>query len=1113
MDGIDGITSSGPRGRCPRCDICGKVVRVRGVGQTAVLCSTCLGETLPFVGIVSETDFRGALRDYREGLGSQASTFLNLRLDPYDDDLRGALGGAGTAIGKCAYVGGDGVAEKLRGLAKKSGCSLSLVFHNIRSAKGPGLELLEGELRRWGVNWDIVGLAETWLDDESEKALTMRGYQAVCASRKKKTGGGVALLIRDGLVFKERPDLSTFNEGVFESVFIEIIKGGGQSNQVVGSVYRPPGSDLSCFSQEINRIMGKIGSKEGYIMGDFNIDLLHNQQGGGLPDTLGEFMAGGFYPLISLPTRITDTTATLIDNIWTNNLQAEIESGLVTVRLSDHLPVFSLMGGSREGGPDTGRGSRKRLVNEGRISRFAETLGGWCFDVQLSLGPEGNVARFRNEFRDMYNEAFPWAEKKARKKDLEKPWLDDEDFKALVAEKGELYSLKLKGKLTEPLQERLKTVTKEVNKARQRLKRSYFKRKLEEVKGDLRSTWEVLGEVLRGRRGRGRAPDCGYFEKDGEGITGGDQIAQGFCDFYCSVGPKLAARIPRTGEDAYLQFMGQRVDNSLFFRPTTPYEIEELCKGLVPNKSVGWDDISPRVIKGVARELAGPLSAFLNYCIREGIYPEFFKVARVVPVYKGEDPTQFGNYRPVSVLPVLSQIFERVLQNRLVEFLSNTGVLVPGQYGFRAGHSTAMAVMDMVERIRGAWNSGNGALGVFIDLKKAFDTVDHRILLAKLEHYGVRGKAQDLLASYLKGRSQYVVYGGCESARGEIDCGVPQGSVLGPLFFLLYVNDMGNACKELELVLFADDTNIFAQDREPAALFSKVNRGLRDLGTWFRSNKLTLNLKKTEYIYFGGPRAKSAEGLGLSVGEEEVRKVDGVKFLGVWVDERLRWTEQVSKVKRKVSQLLGVLGRARSVLGGDSLRALYNSLVLPHLQYCLMVWGDFAGDCNGSLGKNILSCQKRLVGMIDERTKRYHADPLFARHELLKIEDLYRQQLRIHAWRFWNRCLPQNQAAMLERVSQMHEHGTRLASRGMFVSTRDHRQVGYRVPKEWETLSEALRGASSLGAFKRQSKAEFLKGYAQFECFSRGCYVCGDASVSQREGAFREPQEISEIGR
>ena len=183
--------------------------------------------------------------------------------------------------------------------------------------------------------------------------------------------------------------------------------------------------------------------------------------------------------------------------------------------------------------------------------------------------------------------------------------------------------------------------------------------------------------------------------------------------------------------------------------------------------------------------------------MRGAHYPACFKVARVVPVFKGkgEDRTDYAGYRPVSVLPVLSQLFERVPRARLVGFLDRHRVIIPGQYGFRSGHSTAMAVLDMVERVRAAWGRGNVALRVFIDLKKAFDTVDHCVLLAKLEHYGVRGGALGLLQSYLGGRSQYVVYGGHELARGEVECGVPPGLVLSPLFFLLHVNDMVRACQ------------------------------------------------------------------------------------------------------------------------------------------------------------------------------------------------------------------------------------------------------------------------------------------------------------------------------
>ena len=242
MDGAEQDGGGGRmEGQCPRCGVCKGVVRVRGVGREGVLCGGCMAEALPFVGLVREGDFRGALREYREGLGSRAGDFEGLRFDPFEEEARGVLGGLDATLRGCAYVGGDEVGGRLRKVAQRGGCSLSLLFHNVRSAKGPGMELLEAELRRWGVRWDVIGLAETWLDEESEKGLAVEGYGAVCASRRRKTGGGVALLVRDGLTYRERPDLGTFEEGVFESVFIEIIRGGGRRNDVVGVIYRPPG--------------------------------------------------------------------------------------------------------------------------------------------------------------------------------------------------------------------------------------------------------------------------------------------------------------------------------------------------------------------------------------------------------------------------------------------------------------------------------------------------------------------------------------------------------------------------------------------------------------------------------------------------------------------------------------------------------------------------------------------------------------------------------------------------------------------------------------------------------------------------------------------------------
>ena len=227
--------------------------------------------------------------------------------------------------------------------------------------------------------------------------------------------------------------------------------------------------------------------------------------------------------------------------------------------------------------------------------------------------------------------------------------------------------------------------------------------------------------------------------------------------------------------------------------------------------------------------------------------------------------------------------------------------------------------------------------------------------------------------------------------------------------------------------------------------------------------------------------------------------MEGARFLGVWIDGGLSWTGQVEKVRTKVGRLLGVLGRLGSVLGGGRLLSLYNGLVLPHLQYCLIVWGGLQGDRNATLGGALLGYQKRFAGLVSGKRGRYHADPLLGEHGMLKLGDLYRQQLRVHAWRFWNGRLPPNQAAMLSRVGDVHGYGTRSAQGGLHVSTGDHRSVGYRVPREWGSLTDEQRGMGSLAGFKKGSRGGFLAGYRSFVC--RGCYVC---RVQGAEGGVDE---------
>ena len=276
--------------------------------------------------------------------------------------------------------------------------------------------------------------------------------------------------------------------------------------------------------------------------------------------------------------------------------------------------------------------------------------------------------------------------------------------------------------------------------------------------------------------------------------------------------------------------------------------------------------------------------------------------------------------------------------------------------------------------------------------------------------------------------------------------------------------------------------------------FFKVNRGLAELNKWFKCNKLTLNLKKTEYIYFGGTKGEGVPQGGIQIGGELIKRVEGVRFLGIWVDEALKWTGQIEKVRSKVSRLLGVLGRVRPVLGGGLIKMLYNAMVLPHLQYCLIVWGDFQEGHNRLAGEYLLRHQKRFVGLISEAKGKYHADPLFAKLGILKIEDLYRQQLRIYAWQFMKGFLPASQAILLSKISEIHGHNTRSARRDFFVSTSDQRCLGYRIPKEWQSIPDDVKKIGSLTGFKKKSKQEFIDKYKSFLCKTSDCYICRHAT-------------------
>ena len=678
-----------------------------------------------------------------------------------------------------------------------------------------------------------------------------------------------------------------------------------------------------------------------------------------------------------------------------------------------------------------------------------------------------------NKFCLIYNNCFPLCRpnRKAISK-IEKPWITDALLKS-IKRKNKLYKRFLSNPNTYNNQ-KYKTYKNKLTHLLKISKLRYYESKINNTSNNIKQTWKLINEVINKRNSKPKFHS--KFQYRNKEISDPTEIANKFCSYFTSVGKNLADQIPSSSVSPKRYLQGN-VRESIFFTPATTQEIIDISRTFQSGKAPGYDGIKITTVKQSIYHICEPLTYIINLSLSSGIVPNNMKVARVIPIYKKEDPSLFSNYRPISILPCFSKFLERIIYNRISDFVNKKDILYMHQYGFRKNHSTCLAMLHLIDNITSSLDRKELVMGIFLDLSKAFDTVDHEILFDKLYFYGIRGIALDWVKSYFYNRKQFVQFNKSCSAPQTLVCGVPQGSILGPLFFMLYVNDLYNVSSSLsKILLFADDTNILISHKDPTCLTDIANTELDKINSWFKANKLSLNIKKTNFMIFKTFKKENVIIEPPSIDSKQLERLTQTSFLGVVLDQHLSWKPHISELATKIAKSAGVIFKCRFYLPKKCLLSLYYALVYPYLHYCNLVWGSsYVTNLH-----RLTLIQKRVVRSIAKAEFLSPSEPIFKELKILKVMEINSLQKGTFMFSYCNNLLPRSYDNLFVSGSQIHHYNTRTAQ-----NPRPHRcrttlksqTITYQGPVYWNFLNDNIKMLPNLSQFKFKLKESLLQDY------------------------------------
>lgn len=927
------------------------------------------------------------------------------------------------------------------------------------------IEKLTNEIRP-----KILCLTETHVHEEvSDVEISIRNYNIVRTNTKNSRTGGVLTYIKKKMNYRIIENVEDDDDGNKQVMWLNVIQvsmGKGE-DIIIGNTYHSPStSDGKFIELIVNQCDRLVDRGHVIILGDINIDMSKKNH---YTERLSREMGSlGMKQYVQKPTRCGKESKTVIDLVF-SNFFIEVDV-LQTPKITDHSIVKVNVNIIDEKEKEDAIIYYKRDYSNFNQEQFRILLDDKLKD-NISCNKDVDLLANStiNGIMEAVDEIAPKIKKVLPVKWENKKWIDEE-VKGMLRERDGAYKKAAQSKAEKDWKEFKRCRNAIVTKIREK-KRNYYERNLDDKRNKSKEMWKTLKELVGTKKMK---PEFKSVEFDGVIYTDTKVIADKFNRFFIDSVINIVNEIEKV-EKTEIEYERECNSEMNKFQEITAKQLDKIINGLDIRKG-GGEGVTTEIIKMTWSTNKNQIINLINKSLQEGKVPESWKNSVITPIPKVIGSNKAENYRPINTLPVYEKILEQVVKDQLLEYIDKNDILIAEQSGFRSGHSCETTIQKILIEWRQRIDKNEKVGVVFIDFKRAFETIDRKELIKKLKMYGIGETVLKWFESYLENRTQQVKFGDILSEKLEIKTGVPQGSILGPLLFILYINDVikvyrGRKCK---FRLFADDKMIYVYSDNIDFIIKTLNEILTTLTEWLNKNSLKINIKKTVYMTICDPRKVNIRAnCDVYVGNEPIIEVQDTKYLGILIDKHLTFERHAWYIAKKVGKKIGFLGRLRNVVSSYVKVLIYKTIIAPHYEYCSSIMLNFSQRMMEMLQKT----QNRAMRIILNVNRYTAIKSMLEALCFMNVRQRMEYNVCILVYKMRNNIVPKYLSQEIRYVNEKHAYSTRSSTDIAIERTRTlaaHKTLTYHGFQMFNNIPVEIRDITEIKIFKSRL-AKYIK--------------------------------------